>query len=248
MADSQFWHDMEARFRALNGSAGDLRADCSYIVGSRGPGEWGRAVGVSKSARTQFEALAKMAGAATENAAISDPLASWLDLLRQEGSNFCVNHQYREMYEDGTYGPYREIGSLSVCEASADYCSALESRAFIGAAPMHRRLTAEVKQPSTPDGPPPVDGMPATRRGRKRNTPNLHPEVDVYLEGVREAAGKSITFEQFCRVAGFGDDTVFGAWRRGNDKRCSPGQARVFENTLKLAPVEFLKRLTEKSR
>jgi hypothetical protein len=91
-----------------------------------------------------------------------------------------------------------------------------------------------------------IDGTLRARPGRKRNTPNLHPEVEPYLEGVRK--GRRITFEEFCAVSGFGDDTVFGAWRRGDNARCTPGQAKSFENTLRLDPAEFLRRLAEKSR
>jgi hypothetical protein len=112
----------------------------------------------------------------------------------------------------------------------------------------------QVKQPPTPGELSPASAsVPETidaasirpRRGRKRSTKNLHPEVEGFLENVREAAGKTITFDQFCRVAGFGDDTVFGAWRRGDKKRCSLGQGNSFEKTLKLDPVEFLKRFAE---
>jgi hypothetical protein len=81
------------------------------------------------------------------------------------------------------------------------------------------------------------------RRGRKRSTPNLHPEVEPYLDRVSVFTTRRITIEDFCRVSGFGDDTVFGAWRRGNGDRCKAGHARIFESTLKLEPAEFLKRL-----
>jgi hypothetical protein len=122
---------MEARFRALTNPADDLRADWDYIVGSGKLGGWRLAGGLSKSARTRFEALARMAGAAIENPAISDPVVSWLDLLRQESSSFRLEFEFTETLEDGTNGPHHLTGTVwHVCEASADHCSVLESRAF----------------------------------------------------------------------------------------------------------------------
>jgi hypothetical protein len=91
------------------------------------------------------------------------------------------------------------------------------------------------------------------RRGRPRRVPNHHPEVEGYLDDVTEFAKsaqnpypgleRDITITDFCLVSGFRDDTVFGAWRRGDTKRCPDPHARRFEATLRLKPVEFLERL-----
>ncbi|MGD0771513.1 MAG: hypothetical protein ABSC05_01695 [Candidatus Solibacter sp.] len=84
------------------------------------------------------------------------------------------------------------------------------------------------------------------RRGRPRSSPNLHPEVESYLEQISREAGRRVTIAEFCWVSGFEDDTVFGFWRRGDHKRCNAGQARRFAQTLSLAPKDFLKLLSQK--
>jgi hypothetical protein len=83
------------------------------------------------------------------------------------------------------------------------------------------------------------------RRGRPRKTPNLHPEVEPFLDGVTEKAGRRITIANFCLVSGFGDDTEFGFWRQGNTERCTERHAKRFENTLKLSPEQFLHKLAQ---
>ena len=96
------------------------------------------------------------------------------------------------------------------------------------------------------------------RRGRPRLLLNHHPEVEGHLDDVTEFAKsaqnpypglqRDITITDFCLVSGFGDDTVFGAWRRGDTKRCPDPHARKFEATLELKPVEFLERLNQRCR
>ena len=91
------------------------------------------------------------------------------------------------------------------------------------------------------------------RRGRPRLVLNHHPEVEGYLDDLTKFAKstqnpypglqRDITITDFCLVSGFRDDTVFGAWRRGDNKRCRDPHARRFEATLKLKPIEFLERL-----
>lgn len=89
------------------------------------------------------------------------------------------------------------------------------------------------------------------RRGRPRVTPNQHPEVEPYLDAVSKAAKRPITIQDFCRVSGFADDTIFGFWRQGESSRCQEAHAKRFERTLTLKPEKFLAmlaQLTEKSR
>jgi hypothetical protein len=96
------------------------------------------------------------------------------------------------------------------------------------------------------------------RRGRPSKNPNLHPEVEVYLDGVSEFAKsaqsphgglrREITIADFCIVSGFKDDTIFGAWRRGDTARFANPHARKFEATLKLSLIEFLNRLNQASQ
>jgi hypothetical protein len=82
------------------------------------------------------------------------------------------------------------------------------------------------------------------RPGHPRSTPNLHPDVEPYLDRVSKDkdAPRRIIIADFCLAAGFGDDTYFGAWRRG-DGRCPEAAAKSFERTLKLLPKEFLEKL-----
>ena len=87
------------------------------------------------------------------------------------------------------------------------------------------------------------EGRP--RRGRPRQTPNNHPEVETFLLAVSKYAKRDITIMEFCWVSGFKDDTTFGFWRSGNTKRCSQGHASRFEATLKLTPLKFLAKLPE---
>ena len=81
------------------------------------------------------------------------------------------------------------------------------------------------------------------RRGRPRTTPNHHPEVDTFLDAVSAYAEHRITINDFCLVSGFTGNTTFKHWRSGNKERCNPGQARQFENTLKLSSKEFMRKL-----
>jgi len=105
---------------------------------------------------------------------------------------------------------------------------------------------------------PPAKTIIGGRRGRPRRTPNLHPEVEAYLDDVSKLATsaqnphrglrREINIADFCIVSGFKEDTTFGAWRRGDTTRCQDSHARRFEATLKLSPIEFLNRLNQASQ
>jgi hypothetical protein len=96
---------------------------------------------------------------------------------------------------------------------------------------------------------PPAEVSPSrARRGRPRETPNQHPEVEPYLDTVSKAATRPITIQDFCLVSGFADDTIFGFWRSGNTERSTSVHARRFEATLKLSPQQFLAQLSAKSQ
>jgi hypothetical protein len=90
-----------------------------------------------------------------------------------------------------------------------------------------------------------IELNPSMRPGRPRSTPNLHPEVEQYLDRVSEKATRRITIQDFCLVAGFGDDTFFGFWRRGNN-RCPEAHANRFKKTLAMSPEQFLAELAKK--
>jgi hypothetical protein len=423
MADSQFWRDMEARFRAIPDPTGDLRADWNYVIGSGGPGTWRLAAGLSPSVRVRFEALARLAGVAIDNPAISDPLIAWLHALRLASPDYRPDLYYVEM-QDGTEGAHHLTGTVRrVCEASADQCCVLESRAMESAAAgrkggtsnhgppaesgpasteshtmdsllgsrdaaidavrqtfkaygqgfqrspngwvparaanpvrlaeclaplilqcisdvregvedrelkilsqvegavrsqrltptdpwspfelwdhlgfrdaLLRRLHDEIRvqdagtSNSTEGGQSPVKSplteagvanhaQPATtcfpdpnvsilslplagddvaerqregkrsslrrRRGRPRTTKNCHPEVEEFLQAASRHRERQLRLMDFWLVAGFSDDTIFGAWRRGDEKRFQQPHARAFERVLKMPAEEFLSALAE---
>jgi hypothetical protein len=83
------------------------------------------------------------------------------------------------------------------------------------------------------------------RPGHPRSKPNLHPEVERYLDRLSENAPRRITIEDFCLVSGFGDDTIFGFWRRGQS-RCTEAHANRFQKTLTMSPQQFLAELAKK--
>jgi hypothetical protein len=113
-----------------------------------------------------------------------------------------------------------------------------------------KALTASVGEAT-----PAATGQTRRRRGRPRTTPNLHPEVEGYLEDVSRFAKsahnshpefqRDIIIADFWGVAGFPDDTVFSYWRRGDTSRCPEAHAQKFQNTLQLKPVQFLDRLAQ---
>jgi hypothetical protein len=123
----------------------------------------------------------------------------------------------------------------------------LHQRSWFWAGRFHLRTTGVIQR----DPPVDVDDQAAQSRlrrpGRPRSTPNLHPEVEPYLDRVSRKAPRRITIEDFCLVSGFSDDTIFGSWRRG-DSRCTRAHAKSFEDTLKLTDERFLAKLTENRR
>ena len=136
-----------------------------------------------------------------------------------------------------------------------------EALAFVHAA--ERATIADMPNPEAPKTDvmgetPPTEPRRRRGRGRPRTTQNLHLEVEEYLQAVSKFAKstenrypglqRDIIIRDFCTVAGFGDDTVFGAWRSGNTKRCQEAHARRFEAVLKLSPAQFLDRLHQRGR
>ena len=139
--DLQFWYDLEVLFRTLPDPDGQLRADRDYIVGSGDTGEWRLCGTTDQSLRVRFDALARKAGVVLFKVAgtllpkspvvIPNPLDAWLDALRREGRNFQEYRYVIEKHADGTEGAHHRLGTIErLCEASADYCVVLESRAF----------------------------------------------------------------------------------------------------------------------
>src|SRR5438445_3584904 len=114
MADSAFGRDLAVQFQALHDSHGALLYDWRDIAGSSGV-VWKFTGSASGSIRRHFETLAIRG--ASERAKVGNPdlLIVWLEALRHEGYGL----------QSG------ETGSIyNVCEASANFCRILESRAL----------------------------------------------------------------------------------------------------------------------
>jgi len=128
MANSDFWHDLAAEFRALPGG-NVLRGDWDYTANSGRPYQW-RFAGGDKAIHTRFEALARRAASEMPNPEYSDLLLSWLEALRKNSHQPGIMGDYLEQNADGSDGPIHVVGSLhSLCEESAIYCDQLESDA-----------------------------------------------------------------------------------------------------------------------
>jgi hypothetical protein len=80
------------------------------------------------------------------------------------------------------------------------------------------------------------------RRGAPRKKPDLHPEVQDFLDDIERKKLVKVTFTNFAIVTGYRDDTVLGWWRVGHPRSTS-GHASKFQNTLKMTPEEFLEAL-----
>jgi hypothetical protein len=129
MLDSDFWHDLAEKFRALPDPDGILSAFWTSERG--GPATW--SVNPTKfswdcsSLRAQFEALAARAGARIDNPYRRDLHAVWFDAL-------CI---YFPGDRSGSGGeviagkPSQTWGTIhNICEASATFCNILEYQAL----------------------------------------------------------------------------------------------------------------------
>ena len=151
MADSAFWRDLASQFQALHDFHGTLRFDWHYQIGSGAVGRWEPAGSASGSIRSQFESLARRAAVEIPNKETSDLLIAWLEALRQDRSNFSLGPYFIEKNEDGSEGAHHLTGSIyDVCEASANFCRALEGRALQAEfEETQRKADIEAAQPIT---------------------------------------------------------------------------------------------------
>jgi hypothetical protein len=131
MADSTFWRDLASQFQELHDLHGTLGANWHYIVGSGVTGNWEFTGSASGSIRSQFEALARRAAFEIATSDSSDLLTTWLETLRQNRCGFQLGELFIEKKDDGSAGLNHQTGSIhDVCEASANFCRTLESRAL----------------------------------------------------------------------------------------------------------------------
>lgn len=125
MADSAFWRDLEARFRALQPSQGDgLRAEW-YSIDRR----WLLRGAPSASVFRRFKQTAAYAAKMKVHPRrATSALDFWLGMLKREPDTFRVEGQAVVKEKGKTRrGEYGVIAR--VCEVSADYCQKLADQA-----------------------------------------------------------------------------------------------------------------------
>jgi hypothetical protein len=199
MADSDFWCDLAAKFRALaaGSSNRELRAmwsgdlDDSGLEAKRewrliatGPG-W---LGSVKTIQVEFEALARRGGLKIDPSL--DSLDAWLDALNREGPEDVTHGEGTHQNADGEVVHHR-FGTINqVCAASADYCKILEARAL----EVERRMSgwiAKGKQEIPPSWPGDWDSGRTSQPSRnKRGRPALIP-ADRKLKALSVQGGKA---------------------------------------------------------
>jgi hypothetical protein len=131
MADSAFWRALATEFRELPPECHVLRADRHYVVGSGKLGQW-NITASTVTGRVRFEAVARRAGAEIADPSTRDDLLTvWLEtLMAQSESGFRFGPLAIEQNPDGSPGAQHMMGSIAnVLEASANYCTILESNA-----------------------------------------------------------------------------------------------------------------------
>ncbi len=134
IADSQFWRDIEARFRAIQSRKIPVHGvpwvdDSLYAVWlatawSETGDEW-RLDGANPTVRVNFEWLAERAAVELGHRGGRSAVVFWLDLLRRDSPNYKGAGGGREL-NDLIPAEHGKIDR--VCEASADYCLRLETQ------------------------------------------------------------------------------------------------------------------------
>lgn len=157
MVHSDFWRDLAVQFRALDPPA-KLRADWNYTV-TLSPGNppqtcatWDVWEGwePATSLCLDFEALARRGGSAiADQEDPHDSLAIWLDAVKKETAHPGMSNRGLGPGPDG----FHESAEVPrVCEASADLCRVLESRAL------------EMERPVRSQSQPRPDAKPADKQ------------------------------------------------------------------------------------
>jgi hypothetical protein len=129
MADSTFWRDLAAKFRALDPN-GIISAPWDCTVKSGRPWQW-QLVGGTPGLHSQFEALARRGASEMPKPEYSDLLLSWLEAVRKTSFDISGANYYTEQNADGTDGAHHVTGIVKrICEASSAFCNTLESEAL----------------------------------------------------------------------------------------------------------------------
>jgi hypothetical protein len=130
MADSDFWHELADKFRALDPTQCLRLKWIAFPVERRWEPEVIATGEACTSVKVQFEPLATRAGLKLTSASItSSGLLGWLEAIQY----FAGNERTSEGILTGEDGITRQfIGGtiMNLCEVSADLCNALEVRAL----------------------------------------------------------------------------------------------------------------------
>ena len=136
MANTEFWRDLEARFRELHDEQLQDRNRNNSPVhatwGSEGanPEDQWYLGGSTNHIRTQFEWLAEHAAVRLGHPGGPTALFFWLDLLKAESPYYRGGIQGTSQIGDKV--THSESGVIEfVCKASADYCLKCETQEII---------------------------------------------------------------------------------------------------------------------
>jgi hypothetical protein len=134
MAESAFWRDIEARFRAIQSKKVRVHGvpwhdDSLYAVwlasGWSDTGDQWRLDGADHNVKVNFELLAERASVELGHPSGRSAVVFWLDLLKRDSPNY--NRTGSGTSDNGiTRDEYGKIDR--VCEASAEYCLRLETQ------------------------------------------------------------------------------------------------------------------------
>src|ERR1700735_5892 len=118
---------LKKHFRVLYAACPRLGAVWDHIIGSGVSGRWEIA---GEDHRIRFEALARRAASLLADAGNEDALIVWLEGLKRESPNFRYGRETFEIDSAGNRAGHLQGTIERVCEASANYCAVLESRAL----------------------------------------------------------------------------------------------------------------------
>lgn len=228
MTDSDFWLDLEAKFRALQPSGVPVDPGLSAIwtsgVWNETGAEWSVHIG-KPGVREQFKSVAENAAAkygATRLIQDADnrwkvggegALFFWLDLLKRESGEY-KSYQGRVFRADGSE-VQGELGKIKrVCGVSADYCHRLALRADVTPATSPCKAeglghTAPTGLPTKSTPPSPSQATEQAPSAASKAAPSEHPghpTVDLLLKVV---AKKTISIETWASDHRLGRTTVF---------------------------------------
>jgi hypothetical protein len=140
MAESEFWRDIEARFRAIQSRKVPIHGvpwhdDSLYAVwlasGWSDTGDQWRLDGANHTVKVNFRWLAERAAVELGHPGGRSGVVFWLDLLKRDSPNYkCAGSGSSD--NGISRGEHGKIDR--VCEASADYCLRLETQDRISGA------------------------------------------------------------------------------------------------------------------